>query len=307
MSGALLVSCRSGGYGCCVARVATMSATLSLRDLRFAYGADHWAVDGVTVSIGPGERISLLGSNGAGKSTLLQLMVGLLAPCGGQVFLHGKAVPANERGTRQLRSEVAMVLQDPDDQIFCETVAADVRFGPRNAGLSKQEVESRAGQALTAMGISHLAGRRVSTLSLGEKKKVALAGSLAMEPALLLLDEPTAGLDEAGSAALLEALRPLEAAGVSVVIATHDTALALEWARRAFVMQDGRLVADGSPPALLSDEDLCRRTGLRQPLICRLLGAMEPGQDGLDYASASAEDLLLWLEQAMGARKGVCR
>jgi cobalt/nickel transport system ATP-binding protein len=287
--------------------VATVTAILSVHDLRFAYGAHGWAVDGVTMDIQPGERIALLGSNGAGKSTLLQLMVGLLTPCGGKVILRGKAIPPNERGSRQLRGEVAMVLQDPDDQIFCETVAADVRFGPRNAGLSKGEVELRAGRALAAMEIAHLEGRRVSTLSLGEKKKVALAGSLAMEPSLLLLDEPTAGLDEAGSAALLQALRPLEAAGVSVVIATHDTTLALEWARRAFVMQGGRLVSDGPPPALLSDDDLCRRTGLRQPLICRLLAALEPGRDGLDFASASTEDLLLWLEQAMGARKGVCR
>jgi cobalt/nickel transport system ATP-binding protein len=290
-----------------VARVAVVIPILGLEDLRFAYGADRWAVDGVTMDIEPGERIALLGSNGAGKSTLLQLMVGLLAPCGGRMALHGKAVPPNERGSRLLRSEIALALQDPDDQIFCETVAADVRFGPRNAGLAKAEVEVRAGTALEAMGIAHLAGRRVSTLSLGEKKKVALAGSLAMRPAMLLLDEPTAGLDEAGSGALLEALRPLEGAGVSVVIATHDTALALEWARRALVMQDGRLVADGSPPSLLSDVELCRRAGLRQPLICRLLGTTEPGRNGPDLTSASADDLLLWLEQAMGAQRGVCR
>lgn len=282
---------------------------IQTRGLRFAYGRDRWAIDGVTLEIHLGERLALLGPNGAGKSTLMQLLVGLIAPCEGEIWLDGVPVSNNKAGRRQLRCRAGLVLQDPDDQIFSDTVESDVIFGPLNAGDSPEVARQKAREAIWQMGIEPLAQRRVTTLSLGEKKRVALAGMLAMRPALLLLDEPTAGLDDSGQQALLGALQSLERCGVSVVIATHDTALALEWAARAVVIESGRVAAEGPPALILRDSELCRRAGLRQPLLCQLAGLLNNhSRQGMPQSGfANADEFARWFQSIVGPPEGVCR
>lgn len=284
-------------------------AVLEAQGLRFAYGPTGWAVDGINLRVFRASRIALLGANGAGKTTLLQLLVGLHQPCAGKLALHGRPVPVGRTGSEMLRRSVGLVLQDPDDQMFAATALSDVIFGPLNAGLPEPESERRAIAVLEAMQIAHLAGRRIATLSLGEKKRVALAGVLAMEPQVLLLDEPTAGLDHAGAQALLRALNARVAEGMGVILATHNTDLALEWAAEAIVLERGRALAQGSPGKILQDAGLCRRAGLRQPVL------LESSQQlihclGLTPAAepiTSAKQLTEWLEAALVARQGATR
>lgn len=284
-------------------------ALIETEKLRFAYGAGHWAVDGISFSLLAGERVAVLGANGAGKSTFLHLLMGLQSACEGSMRLLGQAVARSLEGRGQLRRTVGLVLQDPDDQLFAETVLADVIFGPLNAGLSLAAAEERGVKALQEMDILPLASRRISTLSLGEKKKVAIAGVLAMEPQVLLLDEPTAGLDHHGAEALLHALRAKNQHGVAIVIATHNTDLALDWADRVFVLQRGALVASGRPQQVLADPELCDRTGLRQPLLCQVEFQLRQRFD-LEPASeapATPAQLADWLEHSWAARHGVIR
>ena len=223
--------------------------------IRFRYGPGPWAVDGVSLTLTPGARVALLGANGAGKTTLLHLLTGLHEPCDGAIH-------------RQ--SPAGLVLQNPDDQLFAETVEGDVALGPLNRGQSHSESAAAAQRALAEMEIPHLAHRRIATLSLGEKKRVVLAGVLALRPQILLLDEPTSGLDHPGAEALLAALARLNDAGVALVIATHNTGLALEWASHSIFLSEGCVLAEGPPAELLTREDLCRAAGLRVPLLARI-------------------------------------
>jgi cobalt/nickel transport system ATP-binding protein len=284
-------------------------AILEADRLQFAYGPTAWAIDGVSLRLHPGSRVALLGANGAGKTTLLHLLVGLHPVCGGRLALKGVDVPANRDGAESLRRAAGLVLQDPDDQLFAATVLADVIFGPLNMGLTERESERRAAAALDAMGIAELADRRIATLSLGEKKRVALAGVLAMEPQVLLLDEPTAGLDHQGAQALLRALEARVAEGMAVILATHNTDFALEWATEAIVLERGRPAAEGTPGDILQDAALCVRAGLRQPL---LIEAARQLSRGLGLAPArtpitSGKQLTEWLETSLGTRHGATR
>ncbi|MBK9171119.1 MAG: ABC transporter ATP-binding protein [Bryobacterales bacterium] len=284
-------------------------ALLETGDLQFAYGPHHWAIDGLRLRIFAGERIALVGANGAGKSTLLHICVGLHAPCGGELRLRGEPVPRNAAGSRRLRESVGLVLQDPNDQLFADTVEADVMFGPLNAGLTSAAAEQRAASVLRAMHLDSIRERRISTLSLGEKKRVAIAGILAMEPAVLLLDEPTAGLDHGGALALIDCLEVLRNTGVAIVIATHNTDLALEWADRILILESGRTIAEGAPQEILQDEALCERARLRQPSLYRIAREL---RDRLalpppDAPVTTAVDLADWLEASLAPKQEVLR
>jgi cobalt/nickel transport system ATP-binding protein len=271
---------------------------LEAANLRFAYGRTAWAIDGLSLSMRTGDRLALLGANGAGKSTLLHLLVGLHSPSEGSLRLEGCPVPDSAAGRALLRGSVGLVLQDPDDQLFASTVEADVYFGPLNTGLRRSEAETAGRSAMDALRISNIADRRISTLSLGEKKRVALAGVLAMRPKVLLLDEPTAGLDHNGVHALLSALAERSAAGMPIMLATHNSDLALEWASRVVVLDHGRAIAESEPARAFQDESLCLRAGLRQPVIFeigrRLREELDlaPGADLPASASQLASGLL---------------
>lgn len=215
---------------------------------------------GASLSVAPGRRIAVLGANGSGKTTLLQCLAGALRPSEGRILLRGEPMQYTRAGLRAHRRRVQLVLQDPDDQLFSADVTQDVSFGPLNLGLGEDEARERTRDTLGLLGIRHLADRPTHQLSYGERKRVTLAGAVAMRPDLLLLDEPTAGLDPAGVAELLAALSALEA---GVVLATHDVDLALSWADEVAVVVGGR-VAQG-PPGLLGDDSLLEAARLRRP------------------------------------------
>jgi len=212
---------------------------IALDGVRFAYPGRPPTLNGVDLSVMPGERVTIAGPNGAGKSTLLKIVVGLLRPAAGTVTAFG-ALRTEEADFREVRRRAGLVFQDPDDMLFSPTVAEDVAFGPLNLGRTRGEADAIAARALAALDLSHLAHRITHRLSDGEKRIVTLAAVLAMEPEILLLDEPTNALDEANEARILEILLSLPQA---MVVVSHDTAFRARIGTRALRLSGGRLDA----------------------------------------------------------------
>ncbi|MDY6774711.1 MAG: ABC transporter ATP-binding protein [Halobacteria archaeon] len=208
---------------------------IETHDLVFRYG-DDTVLDGTDFRAESGEVTVLMGKNGAGKSTLLRQFNGLLEPDSGEVYIGGEKVRYDDDSLEDLRQRVGYVFQDPNDQIIAPTVSQDVRFGLKNAGI---EDDGRVEEALETMGISGYGDRLCNTLSGGEKKRVALAGVLVMEPDYVLLDEPTAGLDGEGCDAIVEIVEKLSKKGITLVISTHDTGFGLEVGDSIAVLEDG--------------------------------------------------------------------
>lgn len=277
-----------------------MTAVLSAHDLHYAYPGEVSALRQLSLDIAPGRKMAILGPNGAGKSTLLLHLNGSLRPDRGEVRLAGQPGVYSRRGLVHWRSRVALVLQDPDDQIFAATVAEDVSFGPLNQGLSEAAAALRVQAALVALGIEDLATRSTHMLSGGQKKRVAIAGAVAMEPEILLLDEPTAGLDREGADQLIALLRRLGQRGMTLVFSTHDIELALALADDVALFQNGTVLVQGEAGALLSDPELLATAGLRPPVLIELwLGATKRGLCPPGTRTPrSADDLLALLSAA---------
>ena len=231
------------------------------RGLSYAYPDGTPALRDASFRLAHGESVAVVGANGAGKSTLLLLLNGLLQPTAGQARIGDMPVTAATRA--QVHRTVGFVFQDADDQLFMPTVREDVAFGPLNLGLPPAEVEARVRDALETVGASHLGPRAPYRLSGGEKRAVAIAGVLAMLPSVLLLDEPSAGLDPAARRRLIGWLRAFTH---TRVIATHDLDLALEACTRVLVMHEGAVAADGPPGEIFADAALLARCHLEPPL-----------------------------------------
>ncbi|KXK59824.1 cobalt ABC transporter [Micromonospora rosaria] len=246
---------------------------VELRSVGFGYEPDRPVLTGVDLAVPAGRRCAVLGPNGGGKTTLFRLMVGALAAGDGTVLVDGAPLRRTRSGLLALRQRVQLVLQDPDDQLFAATVFQDVSFGPVNLGLPEPEVRRRCAEALDALEITDLADRPTHLLSYGQRKRVAIAGAVALRPALLILDEPTAGLDPYGVEALLRTLDGLHARGTTLMLATHDVDLAYRWADELVLVASGR-VSPGVPGTALAGGDLlagARLTPAWAPLVHRLL------------------------------------
>ena len=258
---------------------------LAARDLHFRYPGGVAALSGLDLDIAAGQTLAILGPNGSGKTTLFLHLNGSLRPDRGEIHIDGRPAGYDRRALTRWRTKVGLVLQDPDDQVFAGTVFQDVSFGPLNLGLGEVEVRERVENSLAALHITGLASRPIHMLSLGQKKRVAIAGALAMAPQVLVLDEPTAGLDPHGTVHLLAALRRLTAGGTTIVYATHDVDLACAWSDRVALFSDGRVFAEGASEAILGDAELMRSARLRRPMTLEvgqvarelgLIGASEP-------------------------------
>ncbi|MGK9461737.1 ATP-binding cassette domain-containing protein [Streptomyces sp. G6] len=240
------------------------AALVALRGVSFAYEEGPDVLTGLDFAVREGRALALLGRNGSGKTTLMRLLSGGLKPRAGRLTLDGEPVVYDRRGLTRLRTTVQLVVQDPDDQLFAASVAQDVSFGPLNLGLSDAEVRSRVGEALAALDIARLADRPTHLLSYGQRKRAAIAGAVAMRPRVLILDEPTAGLDPDGQERLLATLDRLRAGGTTVVMATHDVDLALRWSDDAALLTPAG-VHTGPTAAMLARTELLRQAGLRLP------------------------------------------
>ena len=237
-----------------------LTSALALSGVIYAYPDGHRALDGVDLTIEPGERVALLGPNGAGKTTLVLHLNGILEPSAGTVSVGGLAVAKPH--LREIRRMVGLLFQDPDDQLFMPTVSEDVAFGPANLGLKGEDLELRVKEALDAVGMADAADRPPHHLSFGQRRRVAVATVLAMDPEILVLDEPSSNLDPAGRRELAEILTSLD---LTMLMVTHDLPYALELCPRSVILDEGRIVADGPTAEILGDRDLMAAHRLELP------------------------------------------
>ena len=239
---------------------------LKLEDVCYRYADGTRALDGCSLAIRRGARTAVLGANGAGKTTMFLHLHGILRPTTGQVLCEGTPLDYSRNGMRRLRSRVGMVFQNPDSQLFSASVREDISFGPMNLGLEEAAVRQRVEEALCAVGMADSADKPVHNLSYGQKKRVCIAGVLAMQPEIVVLDEPMAGLDAAMQDELTTILEKLHSGGMTIVVATHDLDFAYGWADESVVMDAGRLLAHGPPAEILRQKEVQSTLGAA-PLV----------------------------------------
>lgn len=237
---------------------------VEVNNLCYAYGDGTEALKNLSLSIAKHKRVALLGANGSGKTTLLHHLNGLIMPQQGSVKIMDYHV--NKKELKKIRQLVGMLFDNPDDQLFSTTVAEDVAFGPRNLELEEKTVQQRVQQALEMVDIIDLINKPPYNLSLGQKKRVAIAGVLAMEPELLIFDEPFSGLDPKSANQLMYLLEKLYEEGRTIIITTHDVDMAYAWADQVIILAKGRVLADGSYE-LLQEKDLMLEASLNTPML----------------------------------------
>ena len=233
------------------------TAALSISSLTFTYSTQEATLKDLNLEIQPGERVGLVGPNGCGKTTLFLLISGILTPTAGTIQLFGQAVEAGE-----FRSEIGLVFQNPDDQLFTTSVRDDVAFGPQNMKLEAQEVENRVRESLAITGVKELIERVPQNLSGGEKCMVAIASVLAMRPQLILYDEPTANLDMRARRRLI---RFLQNSSETIMVSAHDLEMILEVCDRVVLLDQGQILADGVPQEIMRNQSLMEAHGLEVP------------------------------------------
>lgn len=268
---------------------------LEVRDLCHRYPhLEANALDRVNLKVYRGERVAVLGANGAGKSTFFKHLNGILRPLSGEVLIKGEKI--TKKNVKMCRETVGIVFQDPDDQVLAPSVEEDVAFGPINMGLSREEVEARVKEALKMVGLTGLEERAPHHLSGGQKKLVAIAGILAMRPEVIVLDEPTAGLDPLTSARVLELIMKMNRElGITLLLSTHNVDVVPYFAERILVLHHGKLEADGSPDEIFNDPELLRKAHLSLPRVAEVFEMLQ--QEGLDVkiqitAEAARDEIL---------------
>jgi cobalt/nickel transport system ATP-binding protein len=254
------------------------SPRLSAQIDSFRYPDGTTALSDVHLDIVPGEFCGILGANGSGKTTLLKLLDGMIKDFTGTVLLDGDDI--RRLSPRQIYGKVGLVFQNPDDQLFAHSVYEDVAFGPRNMGLGEEEVRRQVTEALVAVELAELAAKDIHNLSYGQKKRVCIAGLLAMGHEILLLDEPTAGLDPMGEYRMMEILTRLNReSGVTIVMATHSVDLVPVFLSRMHILSRGRLVRSGTPEEVFGNRAELAGVKLRLPYIAELIHQMKSGDN----------------------------
>ena len=248
-----------------------------LENISHQYSDGTLALNEVSLSFDKGERIALLGTNGSGKTTLLYHLNGILKPTSGKIYYEDKPLQYDSKSLLELRKRVGFVFQDPNDQLFAPTVKQDVAFGPLNLGQPPDHVKKIVDEALRTVGMAEFAEKPPHFLSLGQKKRVALAGVLAMQPEVIIMDEPTSNLDPRATSEILHLLLQLnKEAGITLLLATHDVDMVPLFANKLYILsKEGKLVSNGSPKELFSDTEMIRNVNLRSPRITHLFEVLK--------------------------------
>lgn len=241
---------------------------IETKDVSFSYPDATKVLEVINFSAGKGEFVGILGANGSGKTTLLKILNGLLKPKSGDVYLGGENLKSMDKN--RIFTKACTVFQDPDDQLFSPTVKEDISFGPINMGLSEDEVKTRVCNALTAVEMLEFQDKAIHNLSYGQKKRICLAGVLAMGPEVIFLDEPTACLDPMGVSVIMHLLKKLNKEGMTLVMATHCVDLVPLFLDRVIILNKGRIIKEGIPEKVFSDPETIRLARLRLPQIGHL-------------------------------------
>ena len=266
------------------------------------------ALDEISLEIPDGQFIGIIGHTGSGKSTLIQHLNGLLKATGGAVYYNGENIYQEGYDMRMLRSKVGLVFQYPEHQLFEVDVFSDVCFGPKNLGLSTEEVEARAKQALTQVGLEESYYRKSPfELSGGQKRRVAIAGILAMHPEVLILDEPTAGLDPKGRDEILDQVAYLQKErGITVILVSHSMEDVAKYVDRIIVINDGKAVFDDTPKKVFRHYKELEAMGLAAPQVTYMVKALEEKGWDIDTAVTTVEEAKEAILQAIEKRKKLC-
>lgn len=255
---------------------------LEAQDLHYKYSDGTHALKGVNLGLKRGMTSAVLGGNGAGKSTLFLNFNGILRPSSGQVLFNGNPLDYSHTGLKGLRKNVGIVFQDPDNQLFSASVVQDISFGLMNMKLPQDEIKRKVQTAMDRTGITHLKDKPTHFLSFGQKKRVAIAGILAMEPEVLVLDEPTAGLDPMGVYEIMKLLKEAQRElGISVVISTHDIDIVPLYCDYTYILNGGEIIMGGTPKEVFARKDIIRKVNLRLPRIGHLMEVLKD-KDGFD-------------------------
>jgi len=248
---------------------------IQTENLCFTYPDGTVALREISIEIKKGEKVAIVGSNGAGKSTLFLHFNGISKPTSGLIKINGQVMSYKKDDLMEIRQKVGLVFQNPDDQLFAPTVIEDVAFGPMNLGLSDDEVDKRVEEALEMVGMSGLEKKAPHHLSGGQKKRVAIAGILAMRPDIMVLDEPTTGLDPKGVEQIMDILHMLNNEDMSIIIASHDVEMVTQFADRIFVLHDGEIIGQGSPEEIFNDYETLTKAHLKPPKSAELLNMLK--------------------------------
>ena len=248
---------------------------IETKDITYHYPDGTEALKKVNFKAAEGKIVALLGPNGAGKSTLFLHFNGILRPTSGSIIVNDDEIKYDKKNLMKVRQKVGIVFQNPDDQLFAPTVVEDVAFGPMNMGLSKEEVEKRVDEALKRVGMAEYKKKAPHHLSGGQKKRVAIAGILAMKPNIMVLDEPTSGLDPKGASQILKILYELNKEGMTIIISTHDVDLVPLYAYQVYIISEGTIIKKGSPQEVFEDVKTIRTANLRLPRIAHLMEILQ--------------------------------
>lgn len=248
---------------------------LEAKGLCYRYPCGKNALMGLDMRVERGHKLAVLGANGSGKTTLFLCLNGILRPQNGALALHGQPVSYAHRNLLEWRRQIGLVFQDPDDQVVAGTVIQDIAFGPLNLGLSPAEARQRVAEVLQSLKIESFRDRPTHELSHGERKLVAVAGVLAMRPDVVILDEPTAGIDPEGAQQVLRVLETVHEQGATLIISTHDMDLAYEWADEAVILSEGKTCCQGPVRELFANDAVLPQARLRLPWLLEIMGRLQ--------------------------------
>lgn len=263
---------------------------LSTENLSFTYPDGTRALKNINIEIEKGEKVAIIGPNGAGKSTLFSHFNGLTEPTSGCVKIEGKAISFEKDELLKVRQKVGIVFQDPNDQLFAPTVKEDIAFGPMNLGLSYDEVEKRVEDALKMVGMENYEDKTPHHLSGGQQKRIAIAGIIAMKPELMILDEPTAGLDPDGVEKVLNIMNQLNEEGMTLIISSHDIDMISKYADKIFVLYNGEIIESGNKNKIFSDMELLKKAHLRTPITTEILYNLKESGLNVNTEKISVKD-----------------
>lgn len=263
---------------------------LSTENLSFTYPDGTRALKNINIEIEKGEKVAIIGPNGAGKSTLFSHFNGLTEPTSGCVKIEGKPISFEKDELLKVRQKVGIVFQDPNDQLFAPTVKEDIAFGPMNLGLSYDEVEKRVEDALKMVGMENYEDKTPHHLSGGQQKRIAIAGIIAMKPELMILDEPTAGLDPDGVEKVLNIMNQLNEEGMTLIISSHDIDMISKYADKIFVLYKGEIIESGNKNKIFSDMELLKKAHLRTPITTEILYNLKESGLNVNTEKISVKD-----------------